>query len=209
MDKKILVETSAHHIHVTQEVLELLCGKGAQLECIKELSQPGQFASQVRLDVVYHAEIKDRKTGEIVKKDNVLKGLRILGPVRKENQVEISLTEARSLKANVPVRESGDVKGTPGCTLVNPENGNSVDIDCGMIVAKRHIHMTPEDAKEFGVENGQIVSVKISEGLGRDAILGDVVIRVSPKYALAMHIDTDECNALGGGSNEVYGIIVD
>lgn len=209
MDKKILVETSAHHIHVTQEVLELLCGKGAQLECIKELSQPGQFASQVRLDVVYHAEIKDRKTGEIVKKDNVLKGLRILGPVRKENQVEISLTEARSLKANVPVRESGDVKGTPGCTLVNPENGNSVDIDCGMIVAKRHIHMTPEDAKEFGVENGQIVNVKISEGLGRDAILGDVVIRVSPKYALAMHIDTDECNALGGGSNEVYGIIVD
>ncbi|MCR5078810.1 MAG: propanediol utilization protein [Bacilli bacterium] len=209
MDKKILVETSAHHIHVTQEVLELLCGEGAQLECLKALSQPGQFASQVRLDVIYHAQIKDRKTGEIVKKDNVLKGLRILGPVRKENQVEISMTEARALKANVPVRESGDVAGTPGCTLFNPETGKSVDIECGMIVAKRHIHMTPEDAEEFGVKNGQIVKVAISEGLGRDAILGDVVIRVSPKYALAMHIDTDECNALGGGSNEVYGVIVD
>ena len=208
MDKRILVETSAHHIHVTQETLEALCGEGAKLECLKELSQPGQFASQVRLDVIYHAEIKDRKTGEIVKKDNVLKGLRILGPVRPENQVEISLTEARSLKANVPVRESGDIKGTPGCTLVNPDNGNSVDIAEGMIIAKRHIHMTPEDAERFGVKNGEIVNVKIAEGLGRDAILGDVVIRVSPKYALAMHIDTDECNALGGGSNEVYGEIV-
>ncbi len=208
MENKFIVETSAHHIHVTQEALEALCGEGAQLECIKELSQPGQFASQVRLDVIYHAEIKDRKTGEVVKKDNVLKGLRILGPVRKENQVEISLTEARSLKANVPVRESGDVAGTPGCTLFNPETGKSIDIKEGMIIAKRHVHMTPEDAKRFGVENGEIVAVKICEGLGRDAILGDVVIRVSPKYALAMHIDTDECNAIGGGANEVYGEIV-
>lgn len=209
MDKKIIVETSAHHIHVTQETLEALCGEGAKLECLKELSQPGQFASQVRLDVIYHAEIKDRKTGAITKKDFELKGLRILGPCRKANQVEISMTEARSLKANVPVRESGDTAGTPGCTLRNPENGNTVDIPEGLIIAKRHIHMTPEDAAEFGCTNGQIVSVKISEGVGRDAILGDVVVRVSPSYALAMHIDTDECNALGGGSNEVYGIIVD
>ena len=208
MEKKIIVETSAHHIHVNQATLEALCGEGAVLENIKDLSQPGQFASQVRLDVIYHAEIKDRKTGAITKKDNVLKGLRILGPCRPDNQVEISLTEARALKANVPVRESGDIEGTPGCTLVNPENGNSVDIEKGMIIAKRHIHMTPEDAKEFGVENGQIVNVKIEEGLGRDAILGDVVIRVSPKYALAMHIDTDECNALGGASADVYGEIV-
>jgi len=209
MDKKILVETSAHHIHVTPETLEALCGEGAKLEVLKELSQPGQFASQVRLDVIYHAQIKDRKTGAVTQKDFELKGLRILGPCRKGNQVEISMTEARALKANVPVRESGDTAGSPGCTLRNPENGNTVDIPEGLIIAKRHVHMTPEDAKEFGVTNGQIVKVKIEEGLGRDAILGDVVVRVSPSYALAMHIDTDECNALGGGSNEVYGVIVD
>lgn len=208
MENKILVETSAHHIHVTEEALEALCGKGAKLEVVKMLSQPGQFASQVRLDVIYHAEIKDRKTGEIAKKDTVLKGLRILGPCRKANQVEISMTEARSLKCPAPVRESGDTAGTPGCTLVNPDNGNTYDIPEGVIIAKRHVHMTPEDAKAFGVNNGDIVSVKIEEGLGRNAILGDVVVRVSPSYALAMHIDTDECNALGGGSNEVFGEIV-
>ena len=207
MDKKIIVETSAHHIHVTPETLEALCGKGAKLENIKDLSQPGQFASQVRLDVIYHADVKG-KDGSITKKDFELKGLRILGPCRKDNQVEISMTEARAIKAKVPVRESGDTAGTPGCTLRNPENGNTVDIPSGLIIAKRHVHMTPADAEEFGVTNGQIVSVKISEGVGRDAILGDVVVRVSPSYALAMHIDTDECNAIGGESNNVFGTIV-
>jgi putative phosphotransacetylase len=208
MEQKFIVETSAHHIHVTQEALEALCGEGAKLEVFKELSQPGQFASQVRLDVIYHASIKDKKTGEITKKDFTLKGLRILGPVRPHNQVEISLTEARSIKANVPVRESGDVAGTPGCTLFNPATGKSYDIAEGLIVAKRHIHMTPADAEAYGVSNGEIVSVKIAAGLGRDAILGDVVVRVSPKYALAMHIDTDECNALGGAATNVFGEIV-
>lgn len=208
MEQKFIVETSAHHIHVTQEALEALCGKGARLEALKPLSQPGQFASQVRLDVIYHASIKDRNSGEVTKKDFTLKGLRILGPVRSRNQVEISMTEARALKAVIPVRESGDVSGTPGCTLYNPETGVSYDIEEGLIIAKRHIHMTPEDAVNFHVNNGDIVSVKIAPGLGRDAILGDVVIRVSPKYALAMHIDTDESNALGGAASNVFGEIV-
>ena len=206
--KPIIVETSAHHIHVTQETLEKLFGAGFQLEVRKMLSQPGQFASNQRLDVIYHATIKDKKTGEMVKKDFTLKNLSILGPVRKGNQVEISLTEARSLKANVPIRESGDTKGSAPFTLVNPLNGNKVDCEEGMIVAKRHIHMTPKDAEEYGVHNGDIVSVKIVSDNGRSAILGDVVIRVSEKYALAMHIDTDESNAVGGKAVGVFGTIV-
>ncbi len=206
-NKPFVVETSAHHIHVTQETLEELFGDGFQLEVKKELSQPGQFASNQRLDVIYHAEIKDRATGEIVHKDTCLKGLSILGPVRNANQVEISMTEARQLKASVPVRESGDIAGSAPCTLVNPLNGHSVDISEGMIVAKRHIHMTPADAEEYGVSNGDIVSVRIESGNGRDAILGDVVVRVSKSYALAMHIDTDESNAIGGKSSGVYGTL--
>ena len=201
MSKEFIVETSAHHIHVTKEALETLFGKGYELEVKKMLSQPGQFASNSRLDVIYHAEIKDRVTGEVTKKDFSLKNLSILGPVRKENQVEISLTEARSIKAVVPIRESGDIKGSCPCTLVNPLNGNSIDIKEGMIVAKRHIHMTEEDAKEYGVSNGEIVSVEIKSKNNRSAILGDVVIRVSNSYALAMHIDTDEANALGGDAS--------
>ena len=207
MSKEFIIETSAHHIHVTQEALETLFGKGYELEVKKMLSQPGQFASNSRLDVVYHAEIKDRVTGEISKKDFTLKNLSILGPVRKENQVEISLTEARSIKASVPIRESGDIKGSCPCTLVNPLNGNSVDIKEGMIVAKRHIQMTENDAKEYNVKNGEIVSVEIKSKNNRSAILGDVVIRVSNSYALAMHIDTDEANALGGDSSFTGNIV--
>lgn len=207
-EKKFIVETSAHHIHVTQETLEALFGQGAELEVKKMLSQPGQFASNQRLDVVYHASVKNRVTGEIEQKDFTLKNLSILGPVRKFNQVEISLTEARSLKANVPIRESGDVKDSCPCTLINPLNGNKVDIKEGMIVAKRHIHMTEEDAKNFNVKNGDIVAVKIVSENGRSAIFGDTVIRVSDKFSLAMHIDTDESNAVGGLANNVFGSIV-
>ena len=208
MSKKVMVETSAHHVHVTQEALDYLFDN-QPLNVVKYLSQPGQFASDKRLDVVYHATIKDKKTGEMVKKDFTLKGLRILGPVRKQNQVEISMTEARSIKANVPVRESGDLDGSTPFTFVNPLNGKTLDCAQGMIIAKRHIHMTPKDAEEFGVKNGQIVAVKIKSANGRSAVLGDTVIRVSDKYALAMHIDTDESNAIGGLATGVEGEIVD
>ena len=207
-EKTFIVETSAHHIHVTQETLEELFGEGATLGVRKMLSQPGQFASDKRLNIVYHAKITDRVTGEVKEKDITIENMSILGPVRKENQVEISMTEARTLKAVVPVRESGDLAGSCPVTLVNPLNGKSVDCKEGMIIAKRHIHMTPADAENFGVKNGDIVAVKIVSSNGRSAILGDTVIRVSDKYALAMHIDTDESNAVGGAASGVVGSIV-
>lgn len=188
--KKILVETSARHIHVTQETLEILCGKDAKLEVRGPLSQPGQFVSTTRLDLIG------------AKKP--INGVSILGPVRKANQVEISLTDARTLGVNAPVRESGDIKGSAPIKIVGP--CGEVELSEGVIVAKRHIHMTPSDAKEFGVENGQIVKVQTGNE-GRKVIFDDVVIRVREDFALAMHIDTDESNA-GLCSGEVYGEIV-
>ena len=127
----------------------------------------------------------------------------ILGPLRSANQVEISMSDARTLGVTAPVRESGDIAGSAPCTLVGP-NG-SVELSEGVIVAKRHIHMRPSDAEELGVKNGQIVSVKIDAG--RPLVFGDVVIRVSEKFMPAMHIDTDESNA-AGCAGEVYGEII-
>ena len=129
----------------------------------------------------------------------------ILGPTRPATQVELSLTDARTIGVNAPIRESGDIAGTSGCKLVNPENGNEYVISEGVIAAKRHIHLTPEVAKEYGVADKQIVSVEIKSE--RSAILGDVVVRVSEKFAPAMHIDTDEANATCAFGN-VTGIIV-
>ena len=186
---KFIVETSARHIHLTQEALEKLCGEGYQLTIKKELSQPGQFASNTKLD--------------LVGPKNTIRGVSILGPVRKENQVEVSATDARTLGVKAPVRESGDVAGSAPIKIVNPENGNELDLTEGCIIAKRHIHMTPEDAEAFGVKNGDIVSVATG-GEGRKIVFGDTVVRVSPKYKLAMHIDTDESNA-GNCFGEMYG----
>ena len=186
--KKILVETSARHIHVTQQTLETLFGKGAELHNKKDLSQPGQFACEEKVTLV-------GPKGQLT--------VTILGPVRPADQAELSLTDARTLGISVPVRESGDVAGTPGLKLVGP--CGEVEIAEGAIAAKRHIHMTPEDAAELGVEDKQIVSVKIDTA--RPLIFGDVVVRVSPKFALAMHIDTDECNA-ACAYGQVFGEIV-
>jgi Propanediol utilization protein len=191
--KKILVETSARHIHLTEEAFEALCGKGAKLEVKKMLSQPGQFASNTKLD--------------IVGPKHTIAGVSILGPLRDHNQVEVSATDARTLGADAPIRESGDIKGSAPIIIVNPLNGNKLELKEGLIVAKRHVHMTPEDAKEFGVSNGQIVSVKVDSLKGRSIVFGDTVIRVSPKYSLAMHIDTDESNA-GCCFGDVYGEII-
>ena len=186
--KKILVETSARHIHVTQQTLETLFGKGAELHNKKDLSQPGQYACEEKVTLV-------GPKGQLT--------VTILGPTRPADQAELSLTDARALGITVPVRESGDVAGTPGLKLVGP--CGEVEISEGAIAAKRHIHMTPEDAAELGVEDKQIVSVKLDTA--RPLIFGDVVVRVSPKFALAMHIDTDECNA-AGAFGQVYGEIV-
>lgn len=180
MEKKVLVETSARHVHVTREALDILFGEGYELTVKKELSQPGQFASNERVAVIGPK--------------GSFPAVSILGPVRPENQVEISLTDARSIGVTAPVRESGDVAGSGACKLVGPKG--EIELECGVIAAQRHIHATPEDAEKFGLSDKQIVSVKIDSD-GRSLVFGDVVVRVSPKYALAMHIDTDESNAAG------------
>ena len=170
MKTTIMVETSAHHLHVTAETFATLYGEGKTLTNKKDLSQPGQFACAEKVTVV-------GPKGEIT--------MSILGPFRPEDQVEISMTETRKLGVQGFIRESGDLAGTPGCILRGPE-----------IVAKRHIHLTPETAVEYGAEDKQIVKVAVG-GEGRKVIFDDVIVRVSPKYAPAVHLDTDEANAAG------------
>jgi putative phosphotransacetylase len=188
MSNKFIVETSARHVHLTAEAVEILFGKGHTLTNKKDLSQPGQFACEEKVTVV-------GPKGSIKAS--------VLGPTRPENQVELSLTDARTIGLVAPVRESGDIAGTTGCTLVGP--CGEVAISEGVIAAKRHIHMTPADAAAIGVEDKQIVSVKLDTP--RSLIFGDVVVRVKDSFALAMHIDTDESNA-AMASGTVYGEIV-
>ena len=176
MEDMFIVETSARHIHLSEKDLATLFGEGHQLTNKKDLSQPGQFACVERVKVI-------GPKGEL--------NMSVLGPTRKETQVEISLTDARSI-------------GTAGCKLVGP--AGEVEIPCGVIAAKRHIHLTPEDAEKFGVKDKEIVKVEINTD-GRSLIFGDVVCRVSASYATAMHIDTDESNAAACG-REVYGKII-
>lgn len=192
MANEVLVEVSARHVHVTKEVLETLFGKGYELTPKKDLSQPGQFACEERVTVVG------------AKRE--LAGVSILGPVRPETQVEISLTDARSIGVSAPVRESGDIAGSGACKLVGP--CGEVELKEGVIAAKRHIHMTPADAEIMGVCDKQIVKVAMNTE-GRKTVYDDVVVRVSDKYALAMHIDTDESNAAGIAGKLMGEVIAD
>jgi acetate kinase len=181
------VEVSAHHIHLTQEHVEALFGPGHQLTRQADLSQPGQYACQEQLAIV-------GPKGRIER-------VRVLGPARKATQVEIAMTEQFKLGVHPPVRESGDIKDTPGCTLEGP--AGSVALDRGVICALRHIHMTPDDALHYGVRDKSIVRVRV--GGTRELVFGDVLVRVDPNFALAMHIDTDEANAAGlQGSGQGY-----
>ena len=177
---KVMVETSAHHVHVCRATLDTLFGEGYQLTNKKDLSQPGQFACFEKVTVV-------GPRGEMT--------MSILGPERPDDQVEISLTDARKLGITAPVRESGVLDGTPGCKLVGPKG--EVEITQGVIAAKRHIHLDPATAEEFGLKDKQIVSTKVGIGTGRETVFGDGVVRVSPTYAPAMHADTDESNTAG------------
>ncbi len=177
MADKILAETSARHVHLTEEHIAALFGEGATLTFKKALSQPGQFACEERVELV----------GPKRSIPNVI----VLGPARKASQVEVSFTDARTLGIDAPVRESGDVAQTPGCKLVGP--CGTVELEEGVIVAKRHIHMTPEDAKTYGVEDKEVVKFKIESA--RTTVYDDVVVRVNPNFALAVHLDTDEANA--------------
>jgi acetate kinase len=173
----IVVEVSAHHIHLTQEHVEALFGKGHQLTPDTDLSQPGQFASKEHVTLV-------GPKGRIER-------VRVLGPVRKVTQVEIAMTEQFKLGVHPPIRESGDIRDTPGCTLEGA--AGSVKLERGVICAWRHIHMTPDDALRYGVRDKSVVCVRVAGD--RELEFGDVLVRVSPSYRLAMHLDTDEANA--------------
>lgn len=180
---KILVETSARHVHVSQADLDVLFGKGYALTPKKDLSQPGQYACEERVTVVGS------------KKE--LANVSILGPTRPSTQIEISLSDARAIGVNAPVRESGDIEGSGSCKLVGP--AGEIALDKGVITAMRHVHMTPQDAAKAGVNDKQIIKVATGTN-NRKLIFDDVVVRVSDKFATAMHIDTDESNAAGGAN---------
>ena len=188
MSNKFIVETSARHVHVTAEAVEILFGKGHTLTNKKDLSQPGQYACEEKVTVI-------GPRGSLKAS--------ILGPTRPANQVELSFTDARTIGVVAPIRESGDVAGAAPCVIEGP--CGSVEVAEGVIIAKRHIHMTPADAEALGVSDKEIVSVKLDTA--RPLIFGDVVVRVSEKFALAMHIDTDEANA-AAAAGTVYGEIV-
>ncbi len=190
MSNKVLVETSARHVHLCEADIETLFGKGATLTHKKDLSQPGQFACEERVTLV----------GPKKSIANVI----ILGPARAATQVEVSLTDARTLGVAAPVRESGDVAGSGACKIVGP--CGEVEIAEGVIAAKRHIHFTPDEAAAAGVSDKEIVSVKI-ENSDRTTVFGDVVVRVNPNFAAAMHIDTDEANA-ACAFGQCYGEII-
>ena len=189
-EKKIIVEMSARHVHVTESDLEILFGKGASLTPKRELSQPGQYLCEERVDL-----IGPKKT---------IANVSILGPTRPETQVEVSLTDARTLGVAAPIRMSGDVKGSGAVTIKGPVG--EVTLTEGVIAAKRHIHMTPEDAQKMNLNDGQTVSVKI--GGERGLVFDETVLRVSKKFATAMHIDTDEANAVALPRDAV-GVILD
>ena len=190
MSIKIPIETSARHIHISKEDFETLYGKDAQLHYIKELSQPGQYLCRERLNV-----IGPRGTFE---------NMAILGPFRKETQIELSLTDTRKLGIPGIIRQSGDIEGTPGCILRGPEG--ELEISRGVIVAKRHIHVTPDNALTLNVRDNDEVFV-LTKSYGRALIYADVVVRVSWDYRLAMHVDTDEANAFSSDA-EPYGVII-
>ena len=177
---EVMVETSARHVHLSKEHVEILFGPGAKLTPKRDLSQPGQFLSEERVD------IEGPKNG--------MKNVAVLGPERPDTQVEVSLTDARVLGVTPPVRESGDIRGSAPLKITGPRG--TVEIAEGVIAAKRHIHFTPEDAETYGVKDKQIVSVKVQNG-DRSLVFGDTVVRVRADFATAMHIDVDEANAAG------------
>ena len=183
------IEGSGKHCHVTRETLDILYGKGFELEVKKWLTQPGQFAAPQKVTLQ-----GPRGSTELT----------IIGPCRKVDQIELSLTDARALGFDPPIRESGDVAGSPGCKLIGPKG--EVDTSDGVIIAKRHVHLTPEDAEKFGLKDKQIIQVRV-EG-ERALIFDEVVARVSHEYATYMHIDYDEVNAAALSGDPPMGAIL-
>jgi putative phosphotransacetylase len=181
VDKKqpgIVVGVSNRHVHLSKEDIEILFGKGYELKPVKDLGQPGQYAADEKVI--------------IVGPKGAIEQVRVLGPARNNTQIEISRTDAFKLGLNPPVRDSGDIENTPGIVIVGPRG--TVIKDKGVILAKRHIHMHPKDAQHYGVKDKDIVKV-VCEKEGRRLIFDDVLVRVSEKFALEFHVDTDEANA--------------
>jgi putative phosphotransacetylase len=179
MKKMIPVGVSNRHIHLSSEHLRQLFGDGYELNILKPLSQPGQFAAEETVTL-------SGPKAEISR-------VRILGPVRKQTQIEISRTDAYKLGIDPPVRDSGDLEGTPGLKVLGPKG--EVVLERGVIIAGRHIHFHPDEAEEFGVKDGQKVSIRTFGE--RAVIFENVLVRVHPAYALDCHLDTDEANAAG------------
>ena len=189
MRYKVNIGLSNKHVHLSQADLEKLFGEGYELTPSKPLVQPGQFAAEEKVDIV-----GPKKT---------LAGIRVLGPVRPETQVELALTDARTIGIKAPVRESGKLEGTPGCKLVGP--CGEIEIDHGVIAALRHVHLNDDQAKEAGVKDGDWVSIKI-EG-ERGLVFDNVLVRAGVKHEKEVHLDTDEGNAAGCGPDTVCEII--
>lgn len=190
---KIPIETSARHVHLTRRDFEALYGPGRELTPERPLSQPGQYLAAERVTVV-----GPRGTFENVG---------ILGPFRSESQVEMSLTDNRKLGIESVIRQSGFLEDTPGCVLVRPDTGDSITLPRGVIVAKRHIHMTPEDALRMNVRDNEDVCI-MTKSYERSMIFADVVVRVHRSFRLAMHVDTDEANAFAPDDEAPYGLIL-
>ena len=189
MDYEVKIGLSTKHLHVQKDHIEILFGKGHELTATKPLVQPGQFACEEKVD--------------IVGPKNTLKGIRVLGPARPETQVELAMTDARTIGIKAPVRESGKLEGTPGCKIVGP--CGEVEIDHGVIVALRHVHLSPAQAEEAGVKDKDIVSIKI-EG-ERGLVFNNVLVRSGDAHEREVHLDTDEGNAAGCGPDAVCTII--
>jgi putative phosphotransacetylase len=187
---QVIIEGSGRHIHVTQECLETLFGAGYKLEPKKFLSQPGEFASNSKVD--------------IVGPKGTISGVSILGPCRAFTQIELSFTDARILGINPPIRESGNIAGSAPATLVGP--AGKVELKEGAIIAKRHLHISEKDAEEYGIKNREIIQVKV--GGERGLIFDEVVARVSDKFATAVHLDYDEVNAAALFGDNAVGVVL-
>lgn len=179
MTNKLPIALSNRHVHLSTEHIEILFGKGYELKKLKDLSQPGQFACEEKVDLV-----GPKRT---------IKGVRVLGPARGNTQVEVSLADGFTLGINPPIRDSGDLDNTPGGKLVGPKG--EVELEKGIIAAARHIHMHSDDAIKFGVKDKEKVKIKVDGERG--LIFDNVLVRVSPSYALEMHVDVDEGNGCG------------
>jgi putative phosphotransacetylase len=187
----VRIGVSSRHAHITQEHFEILFGKGAALTGFRDLSQPGQFASNEKIDII-------GAKGSI-------KGVRLLGPFRPKTQIEVSWTDAFALGAKPPVRESGDLGGSAALKLAGPKG--EVEVREGLILARRHLHCTPGDAAAIGLSNGEIVRVRVGRGGDRETVFEKTVVRVSDKFSLELHLDTDEANAAGVKTGDMAYIV--